>query len=156
MNKTQYKIVPIEPTKEMIDAACRDGVDLEGRPVWKHTFDVQAKWKYQQMLDAAPDVTIDLPTMTYIGQRKLDELKLQGYKVSGYSIYNDKKHQHAFVTAAGLVGWWSNDTTYYKYNKLLEVMTKIANTSAKDSGSGHDWVHWQEQAETVLKEINSI
>ena len=48
-----YVIVPIEPTDEMISAACQDGVSVDGRPVWKHSNAFQAKWKYQQMLTAA-------------------------------------------------------------------------------------------------------
>ena len=46
------------------------------------------------------------PAMTPIAQRKLDSLLTEGYTISGYSIYNEQKHQHGFVTGAGLVGWW--------------------------------------------------
>lgn len=49
-----WKLVPVEPTQEMFAAACRDGADLNGRPVWKHTVDVQAAWRWGQMLAAAP------------------------------------------------------------------------------------------------------
>ena len=49
-----WKLVPVEPTREMLAAACRDGVELNGRPVWKHTVDVQAAWRWGQMLAAAP------------------------------------------------------------------------------------------------------
>lgn len=48
-----YVIAPIEPTDEMISAACQDGVSVDGRQVWKHSNAFQAKWKYQQMLTAA-------------------------------------------------------------------------------------------------------
>lgn len=53
-----YKIVPVEPTAEMLTAACQDGADLNGRPVWKHPVDVQAKWKWQQMLEAVSQAGI--------------------------------------------------------------------------------------------------
>lgn len=49
-----WQLVPIEPTDEMISAACQDGVSVDGRPVWKHSNAFQAKWKYQQMLAASP------------------------------------------------------------------------------------------------------
>ena len=54
-----YKLVPIEPTEEMIAAACDDGVSVDGRPVWKQPYKFQAKWKYQQMLDAAPKFNLE-------------------------------------------------------------------------------------------------
>lgn len=46
------------------------------------------------------------PAMTPIAQRKLDSLLAEGYTISGYSVYHEQKHQHGFVTGAGLVGWW--------------------------------------------------
>lgn len=49
-----WMFVPVTPTQEMIDAACNDGVDLNGRPAWKHSHDVQATWRWQRMLAAAP------------------------------------------------------------------------------------------------------
>lgn len=54
MAPASLKLVPVEPTREMLAAACRDGVELNGRPVWKHTVDVQAAWRWGQMLAAAP------------------------------------------------------------------------------------------------------
>lgn len=48
----------------------------------------------------------DQPAMTPIAQRKLDSLLEKGYTISGYSVYREQKHQHGFVTGAGLVGWW--------------------------------------------------
>lgn len=51
----------------------------------------------------------DQPAMTPIAQRKLDSLLTEGYTISGYSIYHEQKHQHGFVTGAGLVGWWRPD-----------------------------------------------
>ena len=51
---TGWKLVPEEPTPKMVDAACQDGLSLDGRPVWKHTVDVQAEWRWKQMLAAAP------------------------------------------------------------------------------------------------------
>jgi hypothetical protein len=53
---SKYKLVPVEPTQEMLDAAIQDGVCVDGKPVWKKSVTFQAKWKYQQMLAAAPAV----------------------------------------------------------------------------------------------------
>lgn len=36
----------------MMKAACNDGVLVDGKPVWKHGLEFQAKWKYQAMLGA--------------------------------------------------------------------------------------------------------
>lgn len=53
------------------------------------------------------------PAMTPIAQRKLEDLMASGYKISGYSIYHEQKHQHGFVTGAGLVGWWRPEGVEY-------------------------------------------
>jgi len=49
-----WQLVPIEPTEKMIDAACQSGISVNGRPIWKHTIDKQAIWKWKTMLAAAP------------------------------------------------------------------------------------------------------
>lgn len=56
---TDYKLVPVEPTPEMLDAAVQDGICVDGKPVWKRDVEFQAKWKYQQMLAAAPAQQVD-------------------------------------------------------------------------------------------------
>ena len=53
------------------------------------------------------------PTMTPVAQRKLDDLLTRGYQISGYSVYHDTRHQHGFVTTAGLVGWWKPEGAEY-------------------------------------------
>ena len=53
------------------------------------------------------------PAMTPIAQRKLEDLMVSGYTISGYSIYHEQKHQHGFVTSAGLVGWWKPEGVEY-------------------------------------------
>ena len=53
------------------------------------------------------------PAMTPIAQRKLEDLVASGYTISGYSIYHKQKHQHGFVTGAGLVGWWRPEGMEY-------------------------------------------
>ena len=55
----------------------------------------------------------DSPTMTAVAQRKLDDLLTRGYQISGYSVYHDTRHQHGFVTTAGLVGWWKPEGAEY-------------------------------------------
>lgn len=54
-----YKLVPIEPTEEMIAAGCSHGLSANGRPIWERPYEFQAKWKYQQMLDAAPEFKLE-------------------------------------------------------------------------------------------------
>ena len=80
---------------------------------------------YRAMLDAAPkpptvkdSLTVEQPqanqpAMTPIAQRKLEDLVAGGYTISGYSIYHEQKHQHGFVTGAGLVGWWKPEGVEY-------------------------------------------
>ena len=55
ISSSRWKLVPVEPTEEMLKAACQDGVSVNGKPVWKHGVLFVAKWKYGQMLAAAPD-----------------------------------------------------------------------------------------------------
>ena len=98
-----WRLVPVEPTEKMVDL----GRGLSSFP----------NGVYRAMLSAAPQppTTEDFsvvqpqanqPVMTPIAQRKLDSLLTEGYTISGYSIYHEQKHQHGFVTGAGLVGWW--------------------------------------------------
>lgn len=42
-----------EPTKPMVLAALSDGNNAEGRPLWKQTVDVQARARWQAMIDTA-------------------------------------------------------------------------------------------------------
>jgi len=49
-----WKLVPIEPTPEMVEAACQDGHSVGGRPLWKNTLDIQARHRYAAMLAEAP------------------------------------------------------------------------------------------------------
>ena len=67
---TDYKLVPVEPTPEMLDAATQDGICVDGKPVWKRDVVFQAKWKYQQMLAAAPD----MQTKPVLSPRTVDTL----------------------------------------------------------------------------------
>lgn len=53
-----YQLVPKQPTTEMLRAACQDGICVEGKPVWKHDTEFQAKWEYQQMLENAPEIEL--------------------------------------------------------------------------------------------------
>ena len=98
-----WKLVPVEPNCSMVLAGERS---LE-----QHDF-LRLDSAYRAMLDAAPQPPAveqpqsDQPAMTPIAQRKLDSLMASGYTISGYSVYHEQKHQHGFVTGAGLVGWW--------------------------------------------------
>ena len=74
----------------------------------------QAIWKLDHALRAALDrPQAEQPAMTPIAQRKLDSLLTEGYTISGYSVYHERKHQHGFVTGAGLVGWWKPEGMEY-------------------------------------------
>ena len=49
-----WMLVPTEPTPAMIEAGASDGRQVNGRPLWKLTIDVQARERYRAMLAAAP------------------------------------------------------------------------------------------------------
>ncbi len=49
-----WRLVPVEPTPEMLAAGAADGRTVNGRPLWKLTGDVQACERYRAMLAAAP------------------------------------------------------------------------------------------------------
>ena len=113
-----WKLVPAEPNCSMVLAGEQS---LE-----QHDF-LRLDSAYRAMLDAAPkpptvkeSLTVDQPqanqpAMTPIAQRKLDSLMASGYTISGYSIYHELKHQHGFVTGAGLVGWWKPEGVEYPH-----------------------------------------
>lgn len=104
-----WRLVPVTPTPEMIRVMCAyDGTQ------YSNTFDSDDfKEDYRNMLAAAPQPQADQPAMTPIAQRKLDSLLAGGYTISGYSVYHERKHQHGFVTGAGLVGWWRPEGVEY-------------------------------------------
>jgi len=110
-----WRLVPVEPTEKMVDM----GRGLSSFP----------NGVYRAMLSAAPQpptvkecLTVEQPqanqpAMTPIAQRKLDSLLTEGYTISGYSVYHEQKHQHGFVTGAGLVGWWKPEGVEYPQPK---------------------------------------
>ena len=64
------KLVPVELTPEMIHVGCQNGTNIDGRPLWKHTVDVQAKWRWAQMLSVSPDAPVtgmNVPTLSNKG-----------------------------------------------------------------------------------------
>lgn len=105
-----WKLVPVEPNCSMVLAGERS---LE-----QHDF-LRLDSAYRAMLAAAPQPpVVEQPqaeqlAMTPIAQRKLDSLLTEGYTISGYSVYHEQKHQHGFVTGAGLVGWWRPEGMEY-------------------------------------------
>ena len=130
-----WKLVPVEPTHEIISAMLEsEAQDDEGKfPTLFDLLDFSGANKalmvvaaaYRAMLDAAPQpptvkecLTVEQPqanqpAMTPIAQRKLEDLMANGYTISGYSVYHERKHQHGFVTGAGLVGWWKPEGVEY-------------------------------------------
>ena len=127
MASAGWKLVPVEPTLGMIEAGKDAHYEAEKRiqqpDAWKQggfaKRAVRAAHVFQAMLDAAPQPPApdqpqsDQPAMTPIAQRKLDTLLAEGYTISGYSVYHEQKHQHGFVTGAGLVGWWKPEGMEY-------------------------------------------
>lgn len=118
MVPTGWKLVPVEPTDDMEAAAETDYEQFNGGyfPDWLSA--------YRAMLAAAPkpptteDSSVvqhqaNQPAMTPIAQRKLEDLMASGYTINGYSVYREQKHQHGFVTGAGLVGWWKPEGVEY-------------------------------------------
>ena len=115
-----WKLVPVVPTPKMVsEGSC--AVTLPGP---RYIDESAAKKCWAHMLAAAPqppttkDSSVvqpqaNQPAMTPIAQRKLDSLLTEGYTISGYSVYHELKHQHGFVTGAGLVGWWKPDGVEY-------------------------------------------
>ena len=110
-----WKLVPVEPTIRKMAAmgpVIRACYNMDG--VSENVVDV-----YRAMLAAAPQppaleqTQANQPAMTPIAQRKLDSLLTEGYTISGYSVYHERKHQHGFVTGAGLVGWWKPEGMEY-------------------------------------------
>lgn len=128
MASAGWKLVPVEPTREMIEAGKDAHYEAEKRiqepGAWEQggfaKRAVRAAHVFQAMLDAAPQPLApdqpqaNQPAMTPIAQRKLDSLLAEGYMISGYSVYHERKHQHGFVTGAGLVGWWKPEGLEYQ------------------------------------------
>lgn len=109
-----WRLVPVEPTRDMLTTWIK-------APVVSNT---TTPGLYRSMLAAAPQPPTteessvaqpqaNQPAMTPIAQRKLDSLLTEGYTISGYSVYHERKHQHGFVTGAGLVGWWKPEGMEY-------------------------------------------
>ena len=75
------------------------------------------------------------PAMTPIAQRKLEDLMASGYTISGYSVYHERKHQHGFVTGAGLVGWWKPEGMEYPQPRCEQPLRYL------DGGSRYKVTH---------------
>lgn len=103
----EFVTLPREVVEQAIEALfCTDSE--EGSIAYKN--ELEAVKKLRAALDKPQ---ANQPAMTPIAQRKLDDLVASGYTISGYSIYHEQKHQHGFVTGAGLVGWWKPDGVEY-------------------------------------------
>lgn len=61
--------------------------------------------------------SIEMPKMTSIGCRKLQDLQAQGWMVDGVSISRTKGDQtdRGLVTAGGMVCWWTSDAAMEAY-----------------------------------------
>ena len=109
-----WKLVPVEPTEDMLYDIQEFSHILppRGKRIWAHMLAAAPKPPTtKESLVAQPQA--NQPAMTPIAQRKLEDLMASGYTISGYSIYHKQKHQHGFVTGAGLVGWWKPDGAEY-------------------------------------------
>lgn len=138
-----WKLVPVEPTDDML-------YDIQE---FSHILPPRGKRIWAHMLAAAPQpptvkecLTVEQPqanqpAMTPIAQRKLDSLLTEGYTISGYSIYHERKHQHGFVTSAGLVGWWKPEGVEYPQPKREpltdeQVMQAVRHLYQSDFAAG--------------------
>ena len=96
----EFVTLPREVVDQAVEALfCTDSE--EGSTA--HENELKAVKKLRAALDQPQ---ANQPAMTPIARRKLDSLLAEGYTISGYSVYHEQKHQHGFVTGAGLVGWW--------------------------------------------------
>ena len=96
----EFVTLPREVVEQAVEALfCTDSE--EGSTAYKNELEAVKKLRA-----ALEQPQAEQPAMTPIAQRKLDSLLTDGYTISGYSVYHEQKHQHGFVTGAGLVGWW--------------------------------------------------
>ena len=115
-----WKLVPVEPTQEMLDQLRFGWSDISTAQIidrWKRTVDAAPQPPTVKECLTVEQPQANQPAMTPIAQRKLDSLLTDGYAISGYSVYHERKHQHGFVTGAGLVGWWKPDGAEYPQPK---------------------------------------
>ena len=161
-----WKLVPVEPTQGMIEAGKDAHYEAEKRiqepGAWKQggfaKRAVRAAHVFQAMLDAAPQPQAldqpqaEQPAMTPIAQRKLEDLMASGYTISGYSVYREQKHQHGFVTGAGLVGWWKPDGVEYPQAQGEQEPAKTFD----EVWAAIDWDKWRmEPIRELVREIHS-
>lgn len=111
MAQAGWKLVPVVPTTRMVDAARSQSSFPAG--VWRAMLDAAPKPPTVKDSLTVEQPQADQPAMTPIAQRKLEDLVASGYTISGYSVYHEQKHQHGFVTGAGLVGWWKPEGVEY-------------------------------------------
>ena len=103
----EFVTLPREVVERAIEALfCTDSE--EGSTAYEN--ELKAVKKLRAALDQPQ---ANQPAMTPIAQRKLDSLLAEGYTISGYSVYHERKHQHGFVAGAGLVGWWRPEGMEY-------------------------------------------
>ena len=95
------------------------------------------------------------PVMTPIAQRKLEDLVASGYTISGYSVYHEQKHQHGFVTGAGLVGWWRPEGV--EYPQPLGEQEPVAWLTIEVMGSRTKVdVEWEDQLQKLPSGIYKL
>lgn len=166
---SKWKLVPVEPTEAMVQAACQDGVDLNGRPVWKHTYDVQARWKWKQMLASSPGIGSERSEgSTIASDTKSEALRLadwpdwfrrnvkdpQDFRWIHMADMADQlrrlykqldSQQHVLDNRLNQVIELEKER-----DELLKALRRIADTSANQSGTGAQWVHWVDQAREAI------
>ena len=157
-----WKLVPVEPTDDML-------YDIQE---FSHILPPRGKRIWAHMLNAAPQpptvkdsLTVEQPqanqpAMTPIAQRKLDSLLEKGYTISGYSVYRERKHQHGFVTGAGLVGWWKPEGMEYPQPNREPLTDEQIDAIADAMPGGLEgflkgW-GWRQFARAVLEATHNI
>lgn len=152
-----WKLVPVEPTDDML-------YDIQE---FSHILPPRGKRIWAHMLAAAPqpptteDSSVvqpqaNQPAMTPIAQRKLEDLLAEGYTISGYSVYHEQKHQHGFVTGAGLVGWWKPEGVEYPQPKREPLTDEAVLGVAKSIEIQFDSERLNEQIDDILAFARAI
>ena len=127
----EFVTLPRAVVEQVIDALyCTDSE--EGSPAYN--FELKAVKELRAVLEQPQ---AEQPAMTPIAQRKLEGLMASGYTISGYSVYHERKHQHGFVTGAGLVGWWKPEGM--EYPQPLGEQEPVAFAIFTEAGNARMW-----------------
>ena len=124
----EFVTLPREVVEQAVEALfCTDSE--EGSTAYKDELEA-----VKELRAALEQPQANQPAMTPIAQRKLEDLMASGYTISGYSIYHEQKHQHGFVTGAGLVGWWKPEGMEYPQPLGEQELVSVARVDDLEGG----------------------